>query len=399
MSDLAFKYSALGREGQRTNGVLKAPSQEEAYRKLIAAGVRPLRLRKVRNRESIGGRVTLRDLQQFTHQFAVLMEARIPIVDGLYAIAEQENKEQLRIVVDDIGRQVGSGRSVTDALLPHEKVFGEVYIETIRAAEKTGNLAAVLASLSDMLDRQYEMRKNVRAALMYPACVISALVLAVAFLMIFAIPRFEAMFESRGIDLPLPTIIVIGFSNIIRGYWWLMIAGFVAGVFGIRRAWQVPEARERMDVLLHKVPYLNSILRSAAISRFAKVFGLSLRSGLGLIDAIELSGTASGRPLLQVDALKLRDQVNLGGRLSDVIITCHYFPTFTRRMLAAGEEAAELPRMCEVVARNYDREVEHLTKNLTTAIEPILIVGLAGVVLVVALAVFLPMWQMADLIG
>ena len=132
---------------------------------------------------------------------------------------------------------------------------------------------------------------------------------------------------------------------------------------------------------------------------FTSVLGVSLRSGLSLIDALETSGRASGRPLLHVEAAKLRDQVNLGRRLSDVIVTCDYLPAFAQRMMAAGEEAGELPKMCEIVARNYDREVVHLTKNVTTIIEPIMIVGLAGVVLIVALAIFLPMWNMAALIG
>ena len=141
------------------------------------------------------------------------------------------------------------------------------------------------------------------------------------------------------------------------------------------------------------------MLRGVAISRFANVLGISLRSGLNIIDALEMSGRAAGRPLLEADAEKLRDQVNTGGRLSDVIVTCQYFPTFTRRMISAGEEAAELPKMCEIVSRNYNREVEHLAKNVTTVIEPILIVGLAGVVTIIALAIFLPMWNMASLIG
>jgi type II secretory pathway component PulF len=141
------------------------------------------------------------------------------------------------------------------------------------------------------------------------------------------------------------------------------------------------------------------VLKGMAVSRFANVLGLCLRSGLNLMESLEMAGRASGRPLMLSDAEKMIEQVNHGGRLADVFLTCGYLPAFTRRMLTAGEEAAELPRMCTVVSRHYDREVTHLTKNVTTVIEPVMIVGLAGVVLLVALAIFLPMWNMTSLIG
>ncbi len=135
------------------------------------------------------------------------------------------------------------------------------------------------------------------------------------------------------------------------------------------------------------------------MSRFSHVLGTSLQSGLGLIDALEMAGGASGRPLLQADTQKMREQVKEGGRLTDVMLACAYLPGFARRMIAAGEETAEMPRMCEIVARHYDREVAHLTKNLPTVLEPILIVGLAGVFLIIALAIFLPMWELGALMG
>ena len=401
MSQLAFQYRAIDRRGARARGVLQAASREEAYRQISASGLRPLRITAVRS--SLLGRrgkaVTLKDISHLTYQFSVLMEARIPIVDGLRSIAEQENNPRLKSVIEDVATTIEGGASVTDALSPHRDVFGEVYVESIRAAETSGNMIEVLARLSDMLERQYQMNKNVKGALMYPLTVIVALGTAVSFLMIFVVPKFASMFASRGIELPLPTQFVISFSDGIRGYWYILLAGGFGGIWALRRAWRKPASRARIDTWLHRVPALRDVLRGLAVSRFAHVFGVSLRSGLSLIDALELSGKASGRPLLQADAEKMRDQVRVGGRLGDVLLACTYLPPFTRRMLAAGEEAAELSKMCDVVARHYDREVEHLTKNVATVIEPIMIVGLAVVVLVIALAIFLPLWEMGSLIG
>jgi type II secretory pathway component PulF len=161
-----------------------------------------------------------------------------------------------------------------------------------------------------------------------------------------------------------------------------------------RRAW-----RARIDRCLHRVPAVRTVLVGLAVSRFSHVFGLCIRSGLSLIESLEMAGAASGRPLLEADAERMRQQVNHGGRLSDVLMTCSYLPAFARRMMAAGEQAAELSKMCGIVARHYDREVSHVAKNAATLIEPVLIAGLAAVVLVIALSIFLPMWNMAVVIG
>ena len=163
--------------------------------------------------------------------------------------------------------------------------------------------------------------------------------------------------------------------------------------------WRRPNTKHMMDRWLHKLPFLRDVMKGLAVSRFAHVLGTSLQSGLGLIEALEMAGGSSGRPMLQADVEKMREQVKEGGRLADVMLACAYLPGFARRMIAAGEETAEMPRMCEIVAKHYDREVDHLTKNLPTVIEPILIVGLAGVFLVIALAIFLPMWDVGTLMG
>lgn len=398
MSQATFQYLAIDPRGDRTKGTVQASDSTDAYRRVVASGLKPVRISS-RRAGRRGRKVTAKDLAHLTYQFAVLMEARIPIVDGLRSIAEQESNQALGDVLDDVARQIESGTSVTEAMSQHRELFGEVYVETIRAAEASGNMIDVLNKLAEMLDRQYEMSKSVKGALMYPICVISALALALVFLLVFVVPRFAGIFASRGVELPLPTQALVSGSAFIRSYWYVLIGLGVASLFSVRHAWSRPSSRQRIDGWLHRLPFLRDVLRGLAVSRFSNVFGISLRSGLSLIDALEMGGRASGRPMLQEDAEKMRDQVNTGGRLSDVLCACTYLPGFARRMLAAGEDSGEMSRMCDIVSRHYDREVTHLTKNVATVIEPIMIVGLAGVVLVVALAIFLPMWDMAALFG
>jgi type II secretory pathway component PulF len=201
------------------------------------------------------------------------------------------------------------------------------------------------------------------------------------------------------VDLPYPTQLLLNTSDFVRTSWPLVLAAIGGTFWAVRAAWRSPVTQKKMDTWLHRLPFLRDVLRGLAVSRFSHVLGTSLQSGLGLIEALDMAGGASGRPLLRADTQKMREQVKEGGRLTDVMLACAYLPGFARRMIAAGEETAEMPRMCEIVARHYDREVAHLTKNLPTVLEPILIVGLAGVFLIIALAIFLPMWEMGALMG
>ena len=400
MTELTFQYKAIDERGAVTKGVVQAADRTEAYHQIVGSGLKPVHLAPTRG-SSVrcrGSAASAKDLARITYQFSVLMEARIPIADSLQSIADQEPNRRLAHVLEDVARQIEAGNSVTDALSAHRTFFGDIYIETIRAAETSGNMIQVLARLSEMLDQRYETSKNVKSALMYPACVVAALCLAVTFLMVVVVPKLSEMYANQAVELPALTQGLMAVAGFVRAYWYLLLAAGIAVVFGVRKAWNAPNARRQIDGWMHWIPGLREILTGLAVSRFAHVLGLSLQSGLGLIEALELSGRSSGRPLLEFDARKMSDQVKTGGRLSEVLLTCKYLPGFARRMIASGEEAAELPKMCQLVARHYDREVKHLTKNLATMIEPIVIVGLAGVVLVVALAIFLPMWNMGTLL-
>ena len=282
---LSYKYRAIDAQGHRRRGILQAENQSEAYRQLTTAGMKPVKL--VARRRSAGGKrkVGTKELAHLTYQFSVLMDARIPIADGLRSIAEQESG-RLQEVVRDVASQVESGYSVTDALIQHRSVFGDVYIETVRAAEVSGNMVKVLGRLAEMLERQSESNKNIKGALIYPICVLVAMVLGASFLMIFVIPKFTSMYASRGIDLPAPTQLLMSLSGALRSYWPLVLGVVVGVAYLVRKAWSRQTTRRKMDRWLHKVPFLRDVLKGLAVSRFAHVLGTSLQSGLGLLDAL-----------------------------------------------------------------------------------------------------------------
>jgi type II secretory pathway component PulF len=398
MSAMTWEYRAIDAQGAKKTGTAQATTEQEVYRQLTAMGLTPLNLR-VSSGKSGGQRIKLRQLAQLTGQLSVLVSARLSISEGLYSIAEQEPNKAVKSVVKDVATRVASGETIADSLQLHPRAFNQIYIETVRAAEKSGNLPQALEHLAEMLERQEETRRAIKGALMYPCCVICALTAGVTFLIMFVIPKFAKMFAERGVELPIFTRILQWVGVSAQTYWYVYLIAAVGLIFGIRHTWRNPAGRTLIERLLHKVPYMKSILVGLAMQRFAQVLGVSVKSGIGLIESLELAGRSSGRPLLTADIERLTSQVRSGGRLSEGLPTCQYVTPFAKRMIMAGETSAELPRMCGVVARHYERETTHLTKNIATVIEPILVVLIAGVVMIVALAIFLPMWNMVQLMG
>lgn len=399
---VAYTYTAVDASGAERIGTIVAPTREDAFRKVAATGATPLRIRPVRERR--GAALLSRGIREsaiaeFTHQMAVLLEARIPIADGVRGVAEQEPNARLRAALMDVAGRIQAGATVTSALAAHRKVFGDVYIETIHAAEQSGTLIKALGHLAEMLEQRAETGRQLKQAMTYPCVVLAALGGAVLFMLAFVVPRFAEMFSERGVELPALTRALQAFGVSLRSFWWAWAGGLLALGFSVRRAWGSPQGRATIDRWLHRVPYLRRVLIGLAVGRFARVLGISLGSGLGLIESLEMSGRAAGRPMLMRDVSRMVEQVRQGGRLTDVLRTCAYLPGFSQRMMSAGEESAELPRLCGVVARHYERETSHLVKNAATVIEPVLIATLTGVVLVVALAIFLPMWDMVGLAG
>lgn len=404
MTQLAYQYEAVDARGKSSQGIIRAATKQDAYRRIAAGGVTPVRIHEAKAQAGsllsrLRTRIRPQDVAHFTYQLSVLLEARIPVVECFRSIADQEPNAKFRAVILDIAAAVQSGKTITEALAVHQRLFGEVYLQTVRAAETSGNMIKVLAHLAEQVEEQAEMRRMVKGALMYPATVVAALGLGTAFLVTFVVPKFAVMFRGRGVPLPFLTEALDTLGTSIRGYWYLYLLGLTLVGWSARVAWRNAQCRAVIDRILNKTPVLGGVLTGLAVSRFASVFGLCLSSGLGLIETLEMAGKASGRPVLQKDVAIMIRQVKSGGRLGDALQMCSYMPGFVKQLFRAGEESAELGRMCQIVTRHYGRETKHLVKNLATVIEPVLIAMLTGVVLMVALAIFLPMWNMASLMN
>ncbi len=398
MSMRRYTYTALERSGRKRRGVLEASSEQEAYRQVSAQGVTPVKITPKSDKElfSLSGRDSIKpeDISAFTRELNVLVEAKIPLGRGLRSIADHETNSRLRDMVRDIATMIESGSKMTEALTKYKSVFGEVYIETMRAAESTGNLGEVTAHLADMLEKQIESGQQLRRALTYPVIVLVFVALALTVIVVFVVPKFAAIFEQNNVELPITTRIVQTIGDSVKAAWWGYAAVLAGCIVGLIAAWRNERGRAVIERLLLKTPYIGKIIVASSAARFSRVLSICLGSGLDVIEAIEVGGRATGRPTFIEECDRMGDRLRSGEPLTDVIRGSEYLPGFAVRMLAAGKDSSELAGAAAVIARHYDREADHLTKRINTVIEPVMTIALAGIVLLVALSVFLPMWQM-----
>ncbi len=396
MSLRSFEYVAAEATGEIRRGQIRGQDASDAFRRVRAAGLTPIELEPVREPRPLLSRqrVNASDVAGLTRELAVLVEARIPLDRGLATIAEHADKESVRTLVRDMAATIEAGSPMTEALERHESVFGEVYIETVRAAERSGNLLAVMSHLAEMLDRQIESRQQLRRALSYPLIVLGVVVVALVTIIVFVIPRFGATFDAHGVEMPVLTQLLKAVGESMRSWWWAYGSGLGGLVVGLLLAWQTHSGRREIERWLTRMPYVRSVISANSTGRFARVMSIGLSSGLDVIDSLLIGGRATGRATFATECDQMADRLRAGEELAQVLRGCEHMPSFARRMIGAGKDSAELAKACDIVARHFDREATHLTRNINSVIEPLLTVGMAIIVLVVALSVFLPMWQM-----
>lgn len=400
MTVTSYEYVAVDRTGTRRRASLHASNRKDAFRKITASGLTPVSIRVQRSRTPLPGmgkQVKLAQIAALTRELSVLVEAKIPIAHGISSIAEHEQDPELRNILTKLASDIEAGASITEALAEHPGAFDDVYIETMRAAESSGNLVSVTQHLADMLERQIETRQRIRQAMAYPVIVITAVGLALGVILGFVVPKFEGMFAASGAELPLATRVVQSVGHFVNAYWWALGLGGLGLMIVLMRVYRTRPGRAVFEELWLRLPWLHLVIVSGTAARFSRVFGIALDSGLSVIDAMRLGGSASGRPLFNDECQAMAARLAKGQRLSKVLEQTRYLPPFARRMFGAGRDTKDLASACSIIARHYDRESSNLTRNINTIIEPILTVLMAAIVLVVALAVFLPMWQMVSL--
>lgn len=343
-------------------------------------------------------KVSERDIILFSRQLATLFGAGVPLTRALFTLERQIQSKEFVDIVRRIREDVEGGSSFSGAIAKHPKVFGELYANMIEAGEAGGILDNVLDKLALMFEKNAENRAKVKAATLYPKIVLGAIVIAIVILMNFVIPKFAKLYESFKVDLPLPTRILIKASNAFTSYWYLAIVIVAAAVLGWRAYIATKNGRRNWDAVRLKVPIFGPLLLKAILSRFSRVLGALYKSGLPILQSLDIVSRAVENTVMALEIKKIEDEVRAGKGLAEPMTKAAHFPPMVVQMVTVGEDTGNLDQMLDKVAEYYDSEVDNTIRNLTTTLEPILLAFIFAIVLFIALAIFLPMWDILKIV-
>ncbi len=398
-----FAYKGRDGSGKLVEGVLEGASAGGVADVLLGRGVTPLSISETKARAKGGGdlqinlfkpRVQHVDILLFSRQIHTLLKAGVPIMRALAGLQESATNPAMKEVIRDVRESLEAGRELSVSLARHPKVFGPFYISMVRVGEATGLLDEIFLRLFDHLEFERYMREQVKSALRYPMFVVLAMAVAIIVVNVFVIPAFAKVFEGFGAELPLMTKILLSFSNFMVTWWPAMLVGLITAVLAFR-AWVATAAgRLTWESLLLRLPIAGKIVSKAAMARFARSFALSTKSGVPIMQALSNAAQTVDNSYIALKIEGMRDTVERGDSMLRSAIATGFFTPVVLQMVAVGEESGALDDMMEEVGQMYQREVEYELKTLGQQIEPILIVCLGALVLVLALGIFLPMWDL-----
>jgi MSHA biogenesis protein MshG len=384
-------------------GTLDAPDAATVAEQLQGSGVIPVQI-DLSHATSVPGRdwwvalskpaVGLLDLMMFSRQMYTLLKAGVPILRALAGLQDSTFHPTLREVIAAIRSDLEAGRELSAALRRHPKVFGELYVNLVHVGETTGLLDEVFLRLFEYLEFEKDMRERVKAALRYPAFVLAAMAAAIILINVIVVPVFAKLFESFKADLPLPTRLLLGFSDFMVGYWFVLVAAAFASWIAFRAWTGSPAGRLAWDRLKLRIPIAGKIVLKATLARFARSFSLALRSGVPIVQVLSNVARVVENEYISQRVQLMREGVERGDSVLRTAAAAGVFTPVVLQMIAVGDETGELDDMMLEVAELYEREVDYELKTLAAQIEPILIVFLGILVTVLALAVFLPIWDL-----
>jgi type II secretory pathway component PulF len=399
----SYHYRAVAATGEARRGELEAPDLDAAIARVQGLGLTPVRLEARRAAGSrprtipfFAGRVGSRDLILFTRQLETMLEAGLPLVATLSLLRDQAANPVLRDAVERVRSDVSQGSTLSEAVARQPRCFPDLYVSLVHAGEESGLLAPMLDRIASILEYGEETEQRVRSATFYPMVIGIELVVAFLVLVKFVLPRFTSLFKGLGAQLPLPTRVLIGVSEFFEAHWLLIVAGAAAAAVGALLWVRTPDGRRRFDALLLRLPLFGVVIQKLVVSRFIRVLSALLGAGIPVVRALEISRGVAGNRIVEEEVDRMRDGVVAGQGLTDPLRGSRVFPPLVVEMVGVGEETGALDKMLARGAVYLDRDVDYSLKNLSAALEPILLAVLGGVILFTALAVFLPLWNLMN---
>jgi MSHA biogenesis protein MshG len=399
-----FAYRGRNARGELVTGSVEAGDQGAVADQLLSTGVTPVDIRTAAARVAQGGpgllerllapKVTLVDTMLFSRQMYTLLKAGVPIMRALGGLQESAINPTLKKVIGDLRVSLDAGRELSTALQQHPEVFTPFYVSLVRVGEATGQLEEVFNNLFTYLDFEREVRERIKGALRYPSIVVVVILAAITIINFAVIPAFARIFESHKVPLPLLTRVLIGSSNFFLAYWPLLLGGIVLAVFSFVTYTRTGQGRHAWDRFKLRIPIAGPIILKATLARFARAFALASRAGVPIVQAMTVVAAVVDNSFLSKRVEQMREGVERGESVLRTAVAAGVFTPVVLQMIAVGEETGELDDLLGEVAEMYEREVDYEIKNLAASIEPIITIGLGVLVLLLALGIFLPMWDM-----
>jgi MSHA biogenesis protein MshG len=403
----AFAYRGRNGRGEVISGTMDAADQGAVADQLRSTGVTPVDIRATGARSApkeeggpslvaqlLAAKVTLLDAALFSRQMYTLLKAGVPIMRALAGLQESAINPTLRDVIADLRASLDAGRELSTAMQRHPDVFSPFYLSVVRVGEATGQLDESFKRLFAYLEFEREVRERIKTALRYPMIVVVVIASAITIVNFAVIPAFARIFESHKVPLPLLTRILIGSSDFFLAYWPVMLVAIVGSVAGFASYIRSKQGRFNWDRLKLRIPIAGPIILKATLARFARSFALLSGAGVPIVQAMNVVSEVVDNAYLSSRIDRMRDGVERGESVLRTAVAAGVFTPVVLQMIAVGEETGELDDLLREVAEMYEREVDHEIKNLATAIEPIITIALGILVLMLALGIFLPMWDM-----
>jgi type IV pilus assembly protein PilC len=401
-----YTYVARNKSGAKQRGSLTADNRQTATMQLQQRGLIPEKLEEKAKGFSMGGstlnrKVKTTELLVFTRQLSTIVSAGLPLMQGLDILADQTDDPNFSAVIDAVAQEVESGETFSDSLRKYPKAFPDLYISMIRAGEAGGDLDGVLLQLADYLEASEDLKRRIKGAMTYPIVAFGMIVLIASGLIIFVVPQFAEIFNQFGKTLPAPTRILLATSDFLRTWYsWVIIVGAIVGITMFLRVYGKTDAgRYQLDALKLRLPVFGSLMRKVAISRFTRTLSTLTRSGVAILAALEIVERTAGNEVFAKAIRESADSVRNGETLADPLARAEVFPTMVTRMIAVGEKTGALEIMLMKISDFYDSEVKATVDQLTSLIEPILIMMMGIVVGSIVVALFMPILMLSSVVS
>jgi type IV pilus assembly protein PilC len=397
VKESVFIWEGLSKDGKKIKGQTRAASEAMVKLQIRKQGLSPVRVSKQSRLFAASKKKKIKtgDIAIFSRQMATMMAAGVPLVQALEIIARGHENPSMAEMITAIKGDVESGRSLAESLAKHPLYFDDLFVNLVDAGEKSGALETLLDKIATYKEKTEALKAKIKKAMFYPAAVIVVAIIVTGILLYFVVPQFKSLFESFGADLPAFTLMVIGMSEFVQSYWWILlgvIGGTIYTFFFFQK--RSRNFRRLLDRLSLKLPIVGNILYKAAVARFARTLSTMFAAGVPLVDAMTSVARASGNIVFEEAIIMMRDQVSTGVQLNLTMSQSGMFPNMATQMVAIGEEAGSLDAMCAKVADFYEAEVDNLVDSLTSLLEPMIMAILGVLVGGLVIAMYLPIFKL-----